>query len=879
MIEIFNKLKLKHSDPNVRIEAVKTLPGNAPELFETASQDDNEDVRAEAAAGIEDREQLEKLLENEKSERIIKYIHRKLDKIYLHELETCEDSVHAVALAAKLSCDQEHLASAACHTIDTAAAMSIAARVTNPKALLKIFRNSDNKQLCDELLTRIDDIELLKKIAHSAASVTIRHDAEARIAELAPPEEAAAEVETPQKLTSYQKEINKRHELVGEMEKLATEITLAKEEEYNKLVARWKELPIPADGMAEMLERQFKEHSSVCHDKLKRKHDNANRLKNCMEHLEKMCEEAEALVFSSDNWRYLQDKCGKLKNSWNKTTSGLTGIDKLNERFALKISSMESKLIEHEKEIQIARDAFKESCHRLEKALEEHTPEAVKDQVKEIRDKASETMDFLSGAKAMPRKLLERFHNAEKKFRGQLYQAYQARDLGRWEHYTLKLDICNEMESMLESDNFRKIGKRLAALRRKWFDLGSVPHEKSEEIQAKFDALYKTLRERCDKFFEEYKRLQVESIDLKKALCEKAESIQHSEDWHNIADVFKKLQGEWKQHIPAPKEVEQELYIRFRKACDTFFNRRKEHYGQLKKMRSNVIEEKTGLCEEAEKLAAEGSADDVRSAKILRRKWRESGHSGKAEHALSERFNKALDQFFTKLGETRADNINERKELCDKLDALIKSGLVVESAETFREINAKWRELPQVPGRDAIKVENQFADLTQQYLKLMEAIEFESYIAELGNLEKLEKLLSETETALPEDSYDLAVIPSSSLKQVEKFIEQFNEDPNSEKLHKKLKQHLVKRQNICTELEKIAGIAEPEESLSLAEELEAAILGNALTPVREQRDPAKELKKLRKSWDSQAPAFYGKDSAALYERYVAVCKAILQKKD
>ena len=876
MIEIFNKLKLKHSDPNVRIEAVKTLPENAPELFETASQDDNEDVRAEAAAGIEDLDQLEKLLEKEKSERIIKYIQRKLDKIYLQELESCEDTEQAAALAAKLSCDQEHLASAACHTIDTTAAMSIAARVTKPKALLKIFRNSDNKQLCDELLTRIDDIELLKKIAHSAATVAIRHDAEARIAELTPAE-TTVEEEAPKKLTSYQKEINRRHELVGEIEKLSPNISLKNEDEYNQLVESWKELPIPADGMAEMLERRFKEASSICHDKLRKMHDNANRLKNCKEHLEKLCEEAEALVFSSDNWRFLQDKCGKLKDTWHKTTSGLTGIDKLNERFALKISSMEDKLLEHEKEIQVARDAFKESCHRLEKVLEEHTPESVKDQVKDIRDKASEAMDFLSGAKAMPRKLLERFQYAEKKFRGQLFQAYQARDFGRWEHYTLKLDICNEMETMLDSDNFRKIGKRLAELRRKWFDLGSVPHEKSEEIQAKFDSLYKTLRERCDKFFEEYKRLQLESVDLKNALCEKAESMQHSDDWHNIAEAFKNLQDEWKKHIPAPKDIEQELYIRFRKACDLFFNRRKEHYGQLKKMRSNVIEDKTALCDEAEKLAQEGTADDVRTAKILRRKWRDTGHSGKAEHALSERFNKALDQFFTKLGESRVDNLNGRKELCEKLDVLIKSGLVTESAETFREINAQWRELPQVPGRDAIKIEQQFADLTQQYLKLMEAIEFEAYVAELGNLEKIEKLISEADVALTEDSYDLSVIPSNSLKQVEKFIEQFNEDPASEKLRKKLGQHLDERHEICSELEKIAGIAKPEESLSLAEELEAAILGNALTPVREQRDPVKELKKLRKSWDSQAPALYGKDSKELYERYIAASKTVMQE--
>ena len=876
MIEIFSKLKLKHSDPVVRLEAVKQLPKNSPEFFEIANTDSDENVRAEATAGVRDLEQLEGLLEKESSERILKYLHRKLDKIYLKKLEKCHDTEEAVALASKLSGDQEHLAAAASHTVDCAAALSIAKRVTEPKALLKIFRNSHSRQLCDELLLDIDDLKMLGKIAHSAAIITVKHDAEDRIKELNPKEIPTKE-ESTEKVSAYKQEINLRHELTEMMEKTVHNISHSATDGFDKLMEKWHKLPLPGDSMAEILEKRFKEAASLCRDKINETRKNAKKLDQFKDQLQSMFNEAEKLVFAPDNWRYVQEKTEKLKGQWHKLTADLKDTDQMNEKFTTKITELEQQAADYQEQIRVARESFKESCHQLEKLVETNTPDAVKDQINELRNKAKEAQQFLLNAKAVPRRIADRFQRVEKQFRGQLYQAYQARDFGRWEHYTLKLDICTEMEKMQGSDNFKKIGKKLSSLRRKWYELGAVPHEKAEEIQARFDALYTALRTRCDEFFEKYKEKQLLSVDIKKALCEKAEELQNSEEWHKVADSFKELQQKWKENIPAPRDIEQELYKRFRSACDTFFNRRKAHYGELKKVRSSIIEIKSKICEQAEALIENGTPSDVGTVKQMRRKWREAGRAGKAEISLNQRFNDALDKFFDRLNESRKGVIEESQAVCDLLKELVEGKLDADSPIKFREINAKWRELPMVPGRDASIIEKHFRDFTDTYHKQMESIEFEIYLNELKKLKKFEMNIAKLTEAPADDFQDVEELPKASRKPAAKFIQSLQADPESEKLKKKLDLNFEKRQEVCLKVEKMCGLASPETPVSLAEELQAAILGNALTPVKEKTDPVKEFKSLRKNWDSLSPAAYPTEAPSLYKRYIAACKAVAEQ--
>ncbi len=68
---------------------------------------------------------------------------------------------------------------------------------------------------------------------------------------------------------------------------------------------------------------------------------------------------------------------------------------------------------------------------------------------------------------------------------------------------------------------------------------------------------------------ENRKEIAVEKIKI----CEDAEKIQSSTEWEDDAQKFKDLQKRWRDvGFTAPNQ-EKELYMRFRTACDVFFQR------------------------------------------------------------------------------------------------------------------------------------------------------------------------------------------------------------------------------------------------------------------------------------------------------------------
>ncbi len=89
------------------------------------------------------------------------------------------------------------------------------------------------------------------------------------------------------------------------------------------------------------------------------------------------------------------------------------------------------------------------------------------------------------------------------------------------------------------------------------------------------------------------------NLAAKVALCERAEAIQDSTDWHQVANELKRMQSEWREIGAVPRKKSDEVWKRFRTACDRFFDRYKrrdevEVEEKLKK-RESLIEELVAL--------------------------------------------------------------------------------------------------------------------------------------------------------------------------------------------------------------------------------------------------------------------------------------------
>jgi hypothetical protein len=165
---------------------------------------------------------------------------------------------------------------------------------------------------------------------------------------------------------------------------------------------------------------------------------------------------------------------------------------------------------------------------------------------------------------------------------------------------------------------------------------------------------------------------QKEHLRLKIDLCVRAEQLADSEDWGPAAEAFKRLQAEWKTVGPVPRKQADEVWKRFRAACDRFFERRRPHVEKVFGERQANLEAKQAMVDQAEALA-QAASDAGAGAEIdwdaglreigeLRREWRRVGPVPQRDYEpLNQRFLVACDRYGQLREEARALRQAERR--------------------------------------------------------------------------------------------------------------------------------------------------------------------------------------------------------------------------
>lgn len=123
--------------------------------------------------------------------------------------------------------------------------------------------------------------------------------------------------------------------------------------------------------------------------------------------------------------------------------------------------------------------------------------------------------------------------------------------------------------------DWNKKTKEILELQKKWDTIGGLPREKAKEINKHFWGNFKQFFANKNAFFKTLEGQREENLKKKLELLEKAESIKDSDDWNQTAEVLKKLQAQWREIGPVPEKQRNDVYQKFKTACDRFFERRR----------------------------------------------------------------------------------------------------------------------------------------------------------------------------------------------------------------------------------------------------------------------------------------------------------------
>lgn len=165
-----------------------------------------------------------------------------------------------------------------------------------------------------------------------------------------------------------------------------------------------------------------------------------------------------------------------------------------------------------------------------------------------------------------------------------------------------KEKLVAEAERLAESTDWRNGANRLRDLLATWKELPRLDRATDDALWRRFSTARTTYtRHRKAHFAEEHERRDSARV-VKERLAKEAEALSTSTEWGPTAGKYRDLMREWKAAGPAPREVDDQLWQRFRGAQDTFFGARDAASAALDQEFAANAEVKDAILVEAEAL-------------------------------------------------------------------------------------------------------------------------------------------------------------------------------------------------------------------------------------------------------------------------------------
>ncbi len=329
--------------------------------------------------------------------------------------------------------------------------------------------------------------------------------------------------------------------------------------------------------------------------------------------------------------------------------------------------------------------------------------------------------------------LWESYHHSVEVFYDYIKINRELRDLDLKKNLELKIVLCEKAEELLMEHNAVNAFKLLQDYHNQWREIGPVPHESKNDIWERFREATAKVNKRHHEFFEKQKDEQKRNLDAKIALCEKVEEIAAVEiltfsDFREKSDAILECQKLWRTLGFAPKKHNNKIYLRFRAACDKFFEKKRSFFAENKEVQVRNLQLKTELCMKAEALQESTDWKDTSEMLIrLQKEWKEIGPVPKKySEKIWKRFRKACDTFFSHKSEYFAgrdtsyeDNLNTKLALIEELEGFDPGEDLKAGFERLKDIQKRWTETGYVPINKKDEIARRYKDaLNKQFDRL-----------------------------------------------------------------------------------------------------------------------------------------------------------------
>ena len=271
-----------------------------------------------------------------------------------------------------------------------------------------------------------------------------------------------------------------------------------------------------------------------------------------------------------------------------------------------------------------AKEAF---CQAAEKLSEN---ENVVEAFRELQKLHEQWKEFGPVAKEFRDSIWDRFKAATAVI-NKKYQAYfEGQKEKQQENLAEKTKLCEQVEAIAgkevkSSNEWNTLSTEIEEIQKTWRTIGFATRKENQKIYDRFRAACDRFFTRKREYYSQFKDSMNENMEKKLSLIEQAEALKDSKEWKKTTEALIALQKQWKEIGAVPRKKSEQLWKRFRAACDEFFNERDKNakpendfYGNLKA--------KKALVEEINEYALSGdAAADREAARAFADRWQGIG--------------------------------------------------------------------------------------------------------------------------------------------------------------------------------------------------------------------------------------------------------------
>ena len=470
-------------------------------------------------------------------------------------------------------------------------------------------------------------------------------------------------------------------------------------------------------------------------DMEKQKTENLAKKQAILDELKEIIASDESLKKTYDDFRALQDRWKEIgpvpaaenSNLWN-------NYHFLVEKFFDKVRiGRELRDLDMKKNL----DSKIELCEKAEELLDEKSITKAFKALQKLHEEWKEVGPVPQEKKD---EIWERFKAATDKInqiRREHYAKIEEEQSGNLE---TKKALCDKAEELIAEEYtsvnaWQKKSNELSEIFNVWKTVGPASKKDNEEIWQRFRGAMDTFFAKKKAFFASLKDRQTENLERKTQLCIEAEALMESTEWKNATEQMKKLQEEWKTIGPVPKRHTDKIWKRFRAACDTFFNRKNEHFSGRRTEEEANLAAKKALIEEIKAFEiGPNRNENMEAIKAFQKRWIEIGYVPmKHKDAINKEYRELIDGLF----DTMRKNQNEA------------------STNEFREMMEGWKDDP--TANDRVRRERNTLQTRIQKLR-DEIAAMENNIGFFSNSKNSELMRAEYEKKINKAKEDLKVL-------------------------------------------------------------------------------------------------------------------------